>query len=171
MQRVTQDISGEVEQHLQALQQELQSWVGANANLKPYCTGRIGWMLKAGSKKEQVKELDFTTRFGALLASLPPAHELLKKEALGVLPLPPGRTFASYKYLLVPGLLTKWYPLYMAQLRADLKRLGLDVVYSRVDTDQAVRVHTLRRLEQSCAHGSLSLSLSLLTTRSSSLSR
>ena len=159
VQRVTQDISGEVEQHLQALQQELQSWVGANANLKPYCTGRIGWMLKAGSKKEQVKELDFTTRFTTLMGSLPPAHELLKKEALGVLPLPPGRTFASYKYLLVPGLLTKWYPLYMAQLRADLKRLGLDVVYSRVDTDQAVRVHMLRRLEQSCAHGSLSLPL------------
>ena len=60
VQRVTQDISGEVEQHLQALQQELQSWVGANANLKPYCTGRIGWMLKAGSKKEQVKDLSLS---------------------------------------------------------------------------------------------------------------
>ena len=57
---------------MQALQQELQSWVGANANLKPYCTGRIGWMLKAGSKKEQVKELDFTTRFTTLMGSLPP---------------------------------------------------------------------------------------------------
>ena len=37
------------------------------------------------------------------------------------------------------GLLTKWYPMYMAQLCSDFKRLGLRFVFSAIDTDQSVR--------------------------------
>ena len=44
--KATKEVSGEVEQHLHALQRELQSWAGANPNLKPYCHGHIGWLLR-----------------------------------------------------------------------------------------------------------------------------
>jgi len=47
-------------------------------------------------------------------------------------------------YLLVPGLLTKWYPKYMSSLMHDLKRLGLRVAFSKVDTDQPIRVNAAR---------------------------
>ena len=36
------------------------------------------------------------------------------------------------------------YPLYMKHLRADLKRIGLRVQFSRVDTDQPVRINAAR---------------------------
>jgi len=72
------------------------------------------------------------------------------------MPLPPGFKMAELEFLLVPGLLTKWYPLYMAQLRADFKRLGLKSTFSRIDTDQPVRVNAARirhevRLKVPCA--------------------
>ena len=44
--QVTRDVATEVEQHLRALQRELQSWAGVNPNLKPYAQGHIGWLLK-----------------------------------------------------------------------------------------------------------------------------
>ena len=44
--QVTRDVASEVEQHLRALQRELQSWAGVNPNLKPYAQGHIGWLLK-----------------------------------------------------------------------------------------------------------------------------
>ena len=69
-------------------------------------------------------------RFHELLSFLPPAHELLSEQAIATLPLPPGKRWGDYCYLLLPGLLTKWYPQYMAQLLADWKRLGLQVGFS-----------------------------------------
>ena len=262
--RATRDISGEVEVHLQALQVELQSWAGANPNLKPYCHGHIGWLLRqeareaaltqrwqdgrganrsiradidaadpdgicgvdaearsgrtglrdepciraasgagvnagvnagghsstllspkplpalgsGGSSTEtrtrsrsvlagtltgssssssslssmgstsgargargvglwsprQRPELDLTDCFHALLGGLPPAPEMLTPAALRAVPLPRGVEWESLVFLLVPGLLTKWYPLYMKHLLADFKRLGLCVQFSRVDT-------------------------------------
>ena len=272
--RATRDISGEVEVHLQALQVELQSWAGANPNLKPYCHGHIGWLLRqeareaalaqrwqdgrganrsiradidaadpdgicgvdaearsgrtglgdepcirtasgagvnagvnagghsstllspkplpalgsGGSSTEtrtrsrsvlagtltgssssssslssmgstsgargargvglwsprQRPELDLTDCFHALLGGLPPAPEMLTPAALRAVPLPRGVEWESLVFLLVPGLLTKWYPLYMKHLLADFKRLGLCVQFSRVDTDQPVRVNAAR---------------------------
>ena len=58
-------------------------------------------------------------------------------QSLAALPLPPGRCWEDYSFLLLPGLLTKWYPQYMSQLTADMRRLGLEVAFSRIDTDQA----------------------------------
>ena len=292
--RATRDISGEVEVHLQALQVELQSWAGANPNLKPYCHGHIGWLLRqeareaalvqrwqdgrdannrsiradidaadpdgifdvdaeidaeirsdrtgeefvrahqssselirahqirsdrtglgdetcigtatgaggrsstllspkplpalgsGGSSTEtrtrsrsvlagtstgssssslssmgstsggararglglwsprQRPELDLTNCFHALLGGLPPAPEMLTPAVLRAVPLPRGVEWDSLVFLLVPGLLTKWYPLYMKHLLADFKRLGLCVQFSRVDTDQPVRVNAAR---------------------------
>ena len=49
--RATRDISGEVEVHLHAMQEELQSWAGANPNLKPYCYGQIGWLLRQEARE------------------------------------------------------------------------------------------------------------------------
>ncbi|EOD27997.1 hypothetical protein EMIHUDRAFT_457087 [Emiliania huxleyi CCMP1516] len=43
--RATHELRTEVEEQLAALQVELQSWVGANPNLKPYCHGRIGMLV------------------------------------------------------------------------------------------------------------------------------
>ena len=53
--RATRDISGEVEVHLHALQRELQSWAGANPNLKPYCHGHIGWLLRQEARESEGK--------------------------------------------------------------------------------------------------------------------
>ena len=47
-----------------------------------------------------------------VLGRLPPAEELLSDEATRALPLPRGvRSLKQLRYLLIPGLLTKWYPL------------------------------------------------------------
>ena len=40
--------------------------------------------------------------------------------------------------LLVPGLLTGNYPLYFATLRAELQRMGFDVLVSSIDTGAGV---------------------------------
>ena len=53
-----------------------------------------------------------------LLSALPPSHELLTESHLAA--LPEGSSLHELSFLLVPGLLTKWYPLYMSQLLADL---------------------------------------------------
>ena len=131
--RATHDLSHELQGQMQALQQELHLWVGANNNLKPYCTGQIGWLIRTQPKPVQARqqlELEHTARFHELLSFLPPAHELLSEQAIATLPLPPGKRWGDYCYLLLPGLLTKWYPQYMAQLLADWKRLGLQVGFS-----------------------------------------
>jgi len=172
--RVTTDFAVEVELQLRALQRELQSWAGVNPNLKPYAKGHIGWLLKqetegqncayamspdgggggeaacsvinsrAARLKQQSAHLNVTHEFETLLASLPNAEAPLGEEGLEMLPLPPGVRWRELGYLLIPGLLTKWYPLYMGQLRADMKRLGLSVQFSRIDTDQPVRVNAAR---------------------------
>ena len=147
--RATHDISDELQGQLQAMQQELHLWVGANSNLKPYCDGQIGWLVRAKPKRGDrspgdLAGPDHTARFHALLGELPPAHELLSTQALAALPLPAGKGWADYSFLLLPGLLTKWYPQYMSQLTADMRRLGLEVSFSCIDTDQAVRVNAAR---------------------------
>jgi hypothetical protein len=201
--KVTKEVSGEVEQHLHALQRELQSWAGANPNLKPYCHGHIGWLLrlearqtglrletpqqadalmldgssdggstggadddlrgdadltngpgdgKAGTADSPARpalnvrqrpELDLSLVFEDLLEALTP-NKALTKESLDAVPLPANLVWSELGFLLVPGLLTKWYPLYMKQLRVDMKRLGLHVAFSRVDTDQPVRLNAAR---------------------------
>ena len=221
-----------MEQHLHALQRELQSWAGANPNLKPYCHGHIGWLLRlearqmavqrldyasnmqsvsspvgpmvddgddvlarsmdalafatpdgkggslrtssahtgssgslstgggsargssrarsggssarAGYSVHQRPELDLSLAFEDLLEVLPPANVPLTNAALDAVPLPPELSWHGLSFLLVPGLLTKWYPMYMKSLRSDMKRLGLHVAFSRVDTDQPVRLNAAR---------------------------
>jgi triacylglycerol lipase len=77
--------------------------------------------------------------------TLPPASSgSLTSESLKSLPLPEGTQWSDLGFLLVPGLLTKWYPLYMKQLRTDMKRIGLHVTFSRIDTDQPVRINAAR---------------------------
>jgi hypothetical protein len=144
--RATLDLSDELQGQLQAMQQELHLWVGANSNLKPYSNGQIGWLIRGGDERSRCDhdDLDHTARFHELLGDLPPAHELLSAQDLAALPLPPGRCWEDYSFLLLPGLLTKWYPGYMSQLTADMRRLGLEVAFSRIDTDQAVRVNAAR---------------------------
>ena len=214
--KATREVSGEVEQHLHALQRELQSWAGANPNLKPYCHGHIGWLLRlearqlearrastaggrgspengasplvdlstASSEPElrrlaeiggstgdllntplklsrsrsaspptptttkvgvrQRADLDLSLVFEDLLEVLPPSNVTLTPDSLAAVPLPSEHAWEELGFLLVPGLLTKWYPLYMKQLRADMKRLGLHVAFSRVDTDQPVRINAAR---------------------------
>eukprot|EP00308_Calcidiscus_leptoporus_P024380 CAMPEP_0119374074 /NCGR_PEP_ID=MMETSP1334-20130426/28824_1 /TAXON_ID=127549 /ORGANISM="Calcidiscus leptoporus, Strain RCC1130" /LENGTH=602 /DNA_ID=CAMNT_0007392025 /DNA_START=72 /DNA_END=1880 /DNA_ORIENTATION=- len=136
--RAKRDISGEVGQQLIALQGELRTWVGANQNLKPYCHGRIGWLLK----QESPAGADLSARFHELLGQLD-CDELTEQHLEG-LPLPHGISLTNLCYLLVPGLLTKWYPKYMAHLQREFKRLGLLVTFSRVDTDQPIRVNAAR---------------------------
>ena len=139
------DLRNEMSHQLGALQGELQSWVSSNPNLSPYSEGRIGWLARTQSR-EDAAELDCTSRFRHMYGGLPPAHEVLTTASLELLPLPERLMVAgavagwqSLHYLLVPGLLTKWYPAYMAQLLADLKRLGLHATFSAVDTDRPVR--------------------------------
>lgn len=220
--KATREVSGEVEQHLHALQRELQSWAGANPNLKPYCRGHIGWLLRLEAKEIEARnaveqqalnaasigsgdghgsppvltnlidgvghsvisagvngspggsgdrlstqpskprgmrrvgsagkdlcrqrpELDLSLIFEDMYETLPPQSAgSLTAESLDALPLPEGTRWEDLGFLLVPGLLTKWYPLYMKQLRADMKRMGLHVTFSRIDTDQPVRVNAAR---------------------------
>ena len=224
--RAKRDISGEVEAHLHALQFELQSWAAANPNLKPYCHGQIGWLLRQEAREsgmrsasamslarteiepdsgyedqideklvcelpdlshtkpvnelslqqESIKlhaigtqsrprrrsvtnsthggkvkwgvkqrpELDASGAFQYLISTLPPSGEMLTAASLNALPLPQGVTWSRLGFILVPGLLTKWYPLYMKHLVADMKRLGLRCHFSRIDTDQPVRVNAAR---------------------------
>lgn len=142
--RASREIGAEIRHQLVALQRELQSWVGANPNLKPYCHGRIGWLLRS----EVISGVDLTKRFDLLLGRFPPPPSPLREEELGVLPLPEGVHFGSLSYLIVPGLLTKWYPKYMNQLRGEFKRLNLDCVFSKIDTDQPVRVNAARILHE-----------------------
>jgi triacylglycerol lipase len=189
--KATREVSGEVEQNLSALQSELRSWAGKNPNLKPYCQGQIGWMLRAEARQLEARrtealqidlaeegaatspprtpvgsptsersrrassptiawsprqrpELDLSAAFTELLESMPPQSVPLTRETLASVPLPEGTHWGGLSFLLVPGLLTKWYPLYMKQLRSDLKRLGLHASFSRVDTDQPVRINAAR---------------------------
>jgi hypothetical protein len=143
MARATSDIRAEVEIQLQALQRELQSWVGANPNLKPYCHGRIGWLLRRDPPGAPDVTDIFLRRYIGERTVAHPALPLSAAE-LSAMPMPPNMAMTDLEYLLVPGLLTKWYPLYMAQLRADFKRLGLRATFSRIDTDQPVRVNAAR---------------------------
>lgn len=99
---------------------------------------------RAAQRKLLSAHLNLTTEFDRLLQSLQPSDAPLDEQGLDKLPLPEGLRWADLGYLLIPGLLTKWYPLYMAQLRADMKRLGLCVQFSRIDTDQPVRVNAAR---------------------------
>ena len=186
--KATREVSGEVEQHLHALQRELQSWAYANPNIKPYCHGHIGWLLrkeardielvrsasapephrpsdspssspsspsssslppplskKAGHPRQR-RELDLSGMFEELFDALPPPDggRLFTEDDLARVPLPDGMRWHDLSFLLVPGLLTKWYPMYMKALRSDMKRLGLHAAFSRVDTDQPVRINAAR---------------------------
>mmetsp|Transcript_25171 Transcript_25171/g.69230 ORF Transcript_25171/g.69230 Transcript_25171/m.69230 type:complete len:444 (-) Transcript_25171:1493-2824(-) len=141
--RATNDIRAEVEAQLQALQRELQSWVGANPNLKPYCHGRIGWLLRGESPSAPDVTTTFLKRYLAGRPDGQPAPPLSTAD-VAAMPMPEGMQMGDLEFLLVPGLLTKWYPLYMAQLRADFKRLGLKATFSRIDTDQPVRLNAAR---------------------------
>tara|TARA_B110001452_G_scaffold17662_1_gene14356 strand:+ start:198 stop:1637 length:1440 start_codon:yes stop_codon:yes gene_type:complete len=142
VQRATLDVRNEVDEQLSNLQHELQAWVGANANLRPYCEGQIGWLARQQTP-EEAAELDCTDVFRQRYDLLPPVHQVLSRAALEQLPLPPHHAesggWQGLRYLVVPGLLTKWYPLYMAQMRADFKRLGLTFELSGIDTDRPVR--------------------------------
>jgi len=178
--KATKEVSGEVGEHLHALQLELQSWAGANPNLKPYCHGHIGWLLRLeqleggahgahgdrhtelagveagvgaadGSRARasswnvrQRADLDLSRSFEKLFEALPPPNVALTPATLAAVPLPSNLSWEGLGFLLVPGLLTKWYPLYMKQLRGDMKRLGLVAAFSRVDTDQPVRINAAR---------------------------
>jgi hypothetical protein len=146
-------VRNEVEEQLSVLQSEVQSWVLANPNLRPYSEGHIGWLTRPQKLAGMHEKLDATQRFQQLSATLPPLPAVFSASALGMLPLPddvaPTATTAvarwqSLVFLLVPGLLTKWYPMYMASLRADLDRLGLKYVMSSVDTDQSVITNAAR---------------------------
>lgn len=133
--------------------------------------GEIGWLMREQSA-EITASLDYSAHFRALLATLPPAHEVLTPEALAELPIAPqgigaaaGRRderstaqdeatsdevverWRSLSYLLVPGLLTKWYPLYMAQAR--------HVLSARSMRSCIYRVHAIR-CRQSAARKSAS---------------
>ena len=60
--------------HTAALQAELQGWVGANSNLRPYCEGQIGWLART-QREETAERLDCSLRFRHLYGALPPVHE------------------------------------------------------------------------------------------------
>ena len=142
VQQATLDVRNEVEEQLSTLQHELHAWVGANSNLRPYCEGQIGWLARQQSP-EEAAELDCTDVFRRRYDLLPPVHQTMDREALDRLPLPPHHAasggWQGLRYLIVPGLLTKWYPLYMAQMRADFRRLGLTCELSGIDTDRPVQ--------------------------------
>ena len=90
-----------------ALQEELQSWVGANSNLRPHAEGQIGWLARTQAA-DVAKELDCTVDFRELYGSLPPVNEPLTIEAIEtLLPLPTPDANCSWRalrYLIVPGL-------------------------------------------------------------------
>lgn len=143
----------EVEEQLSVLQTELQSWVHANPNLRPYSEGHIGWLTRPQKLAGMHEKLDATERFRELSAALPPLPEAFSASALAALPLPEDLAslapsalarWQSLTFLLVPGLLTKWYPMYMASLRGDLDRLGLKYAMSAIDTDQSVVANAAR---------------------------
>ena len=62
--RATLDLSDELQGQLQAMQQELHLWVGANSNLKPYSNGQIGWLIRGGDERSRSEhdDLDHTAR-------------------------------------------------------------------------------------------------------------
>ncbi|KAK3286400.1 hypothetical protein CYMTET_6045 [Cymbomonas tetramitiformis] len=140
--RARQDVSGEVEVHLRQLQVDVGHWIQANENLRTYSDGEIGWLLREHPARDATR--DVTEEFFLTFDGLPAAHEPLTRAVLDTLPLPGEHCWDDLIFLLVPGLLTKWYPLYMASLKHDLKRLRLQFYYSRVDTEQSVRVNAGR---------------------------
>lgn len=140
--RARQDVSGEVEVHLRQLQIDVGHWIQANENLRTYSDGEIGWLMREHPARSATREV--TEEFFLTFDGLPPAHEPLTRAVLDTLPLPGEHCWDNLIFLLVPGLLTKWYPLYMASLKHDLKRLRLQFYYSRVDTEQSVRVNAGR---------------------------
>ena len=146
-------VRNEVEVQLSALQSELHEWVRSNPNLRPYSEGHIGWLTQPQKRAGLHPQLEATARFRQLFTMLPSRPSALSAGAVGMLPLPddlaPLATTAlerwqSLTFLIVPGLLTKWYPMYMASLRSDFDRLGLRYALSTVDSDQSVLTNAER---------------------------
>ena len=58
------------------------------------------------------------------------------------LPLPGGvGSLRGLRYLLIPGLLTKWYPLYMCHMQAGMRRLELHSSFSKVRAEPSRAEH------------------------------
>ena len=89
--KATREVSGEVEQHLHALQRELQSWAYANPNIKPYCHGHIGWLLR---KEARDIELVRPRRERAAAAAAPPTRRRRRPSSPSSSSPPPPRAAA-----------------------------------------------------------------------------
>lgn len=147
---------------LESLGADLHAWAQKSAHFQTFSEHDIGWLANSAPpalrqntpdlteaffKRLQLLRLHGTSATGMVqkllwhlgLARRPKLTRTQLINALGV-PLCRGG-WDGLSILLVPGLLTKWYPLYFTSLRHGLERLGFDVRVSQLDTDASVRAN------------------------------
>jgi len=111
------------------------------SDLQTHSEGEVGWLLR---RPDAPKIVDQTTEFHKKLLELSRRRaggRVSRKLLLDTFgpPRVPGADRAAgwdgVSVLLVPGLWTKWYPLYWVHLRSALDRCAVDYHFSRADSD------------------------------------
>ena len=146
---------------LESLGRDLHAWAQQSSfhDLKAFSDKDIGWLTDSAPAAIRRATPDVTADFHRRLRKLrrrplslfqtalwllgfvrrPRLNRRELVSSLGIPQLPGG--WDGLTILIVPGLLTKRYPLYFQALRHDLERLGLDYHFSRIDTDASVETN------------------------------
>jgi hypothetical protein len=144
------------------LGQDLHEW-GNNQPLNDFKThseGHVGWLLR---EPEAPLLVDQTAQFHAKLRELGRRKEgvVTRKLLIDVFGLPPQQGgWDGVSVLLIPGLWTKWYPLYWVHLRQALDHCAIDYHFSRCDSDATSAENSLvvkKEIEQLLASSSRSV--------------
>ena len=153
---------GGVDSFLETIGQDLHHWAQGYKNLRTFSDKDIGWLVNSAPPEVQDSTPDVTeefmqrlkrlrtkrspgdqvlTRFLRFLGLARRKPHLTRRHLIGTLGVPPvAGGWDGLSVLIVPGLLTKRYPLYFATLQNDLERLGIDFSFSSIDTDRGVEV-------------------------------
>lgn len=130
---------------------ELHAWGNKmqNCDLMTHSEGEVGWLLREPGARRIV---DQTAEFHRKLRELGDRRggaKVRRKLLLDVFGSPKVSAVAGRSkgwdavcVLLVPGLWTKWYPLYWVHLRAALDACAIDYVFSKSDTDLSLEENT-----------------------------
>jgi hypothetical protein len=119
------------------LGEDLHEW-GNNQPLddfKTHSEGHVGWLLR---EPEAPLLVDQTAQFHAKLRELGMRKDgtVTRKLLIDIFGLPPLQGgWDGVSVLLIPGLWTKWYPLYWVHLRQALDHCAIDYHFSKCDSD------------------------------------
>uniref|UniRef100_A0A7S1ULJ7 GPI inositol-deacylase n=1 Tax=Phaeomonas parva TaxID=124430 RepID=A0A7S1ULJ7_9STRA len=151
-----------MDEALESLGSDLHAWAQKSEHLKTFSEADIGWLITGAPAELRRATPDVSDEFhhrlrllrehkksarGLLqnllwMLGLARRAKLDRAQLVNALGVPPCRGgWDGLSILLVPGLLTKWYPVYFTSLRFGLERLGFDVHVSRLDTDLGVEAN------------------------------